>query len=105
MTDDDFKAAFRSLDPVEPSPTFLQSARSIPLRFPRAAVAETSLWRFFRLPARLTTLAVSAMCGLGVGYLTLDQASAADTELNAFLELDASDDFFATSTDEDWIAP
>ena len=85
MTDDDLKAAFRSLDRVQPSTDFLQSVRSIPLRYPRGA-SDFSLWRLFGLPSRLVALGMSAVCGLGVGYLTLDD-DAGDAELSAFLEL------------------
>lgn len=88
MNDDDLKAAFRSLDRVQPSADFLQSVRTIPLRHPRDA--GFSLWRLFGLPTRLAALSLSAVCGLGVGYLTLDD-DAGDDELSAFLELGAED--------------
>lgn len=84
MNDDDLKAAFRSLDRVQPSADFLQSVRTIPLRHPRDA--GFSLWRLFGLPTRLAALSLSAVCGLGVGYLTLDD-DVSDAELSAFLEL------------------
>lgn len=89
MNDDDLKAAFRSLDRVQPSADFLQSVRTIPLRHPRDP-SGFSLWRLFGLPTRLAALSLSAVCGLGVGYLTLDD-DVGDAELSAFLDLGAED--------------
>jgi hypothetical protein len=106
MTEDDFKAAFRRLDRVEPSATFLGSVRSIPMRHPRESNTPLSLWSLLRLPSRLATLATAAMCGLGVGYLTLEQEpDPADAELSAFLNLDADDNLYAGSPDLDWDSP
>lgn len=109
MTDDDLKAAFRSLDRVQPSADFLQAVRSIPLRHPRGA-SEFSLWRLFGLPSRLVALGMSAACGLGVGYLTLDDDTAGDAELSAFLELGAEDtalseDTLSGAADAEWDTP
>jgi hypothetical protein len=99
MTDDDFKAAFRKLDRVEPSADFFAKARGIPLRYPREEAF--SLWQLFKLPSRIVTLAFSATFGLAIGYVTLDEEPV-DTELSAFLELDAEETLFATSADVDW---
>lgn len=90
MNDDDFKAAFRTLDPVEPSPEFLRQVRSIPHRHPRDAAFWTSLWQLFGAPSRLLALGISASCGLFVGYVTLEE-EAPDAELAAFLDLGADD--------------
>lgn len=106
MTDDDFKSAFRRLDPVEPSASFLTAVRSIPHRHPRASTPEFSFWQLFRLPTHLATLASAAMCGLFVGYVTLEpEPTAMDAELTAFLDLDASDALFADSVEMDWDSP
>lgn len=102
MTDDDFKAAFRKLDGVEPSTDFLARTRAIPLRYPREQ--GLSLWQVFALPSRLATLAFSASFGLAIGYLTLDEEPS-DPELSAFLELDANESVFATSADVEWDGP
>jgi hypothetical protein len=99
MTDDEFKVALRKLDGVEPHPDFLARARSIPLRYPREG--GFSLWQLIRVPQRLAMLAVSASCGLAIGYVTLEE-EADDAELDAFLDLDAEETVFATSDDVDW---
>lgn len=105
MTDDEFKAAFRQLDSIEPSPGFLQATRSIPLRLPRPD-GSVSLWEIFRRRSRVATLAVSALCGVGVGYLTLDQsAEGTDGDLAAFLNSDTDDALFAGAVDADWGSP
>jgi hypothetical protein len=90
MNDDDFKAAFRSLDKVEPSAEFLRQVRSIPHRHPRDAAFWSSLWHLVGAPSRLVALGLSASCGLFVGYLTLDD-EAPDDELSAFMDLGADD--------------
>lgn len=103
MTDDDFKVAFRNLDPVQPSASFASAVRSIPHRYPRPEKADLSLWQWFRLPSRIATLTTAALCGLGVGYLTLEQTPEnSDEDLSAFLELDTHDSLFADSDDLDW---
>jgi hypothetical protein len=103
MTEDDLKVAFRRLDPVEPSASFASAVRSIPHRYPRPEKMELSFWQLFRLPSRLATLATAAFCGLGVGYLTLEQTpEPADADLSAFLELDTNDSLFADSDNVDW---
>lgn len=101
MTDEDFKAAFRKLDRVEPSVDFLANARAIPLRYPREE--RSSLWQFLRRSNRWATLALSASFGLTVGYLTLEEEGD-DPELSAFLALDG-DATFTTSADVDWDNP
>ena len=102
MTDDDFKTAFRTLDRVEPSADFFVRTRSIPLRYPREE--RFSLWQLLKLPSRIATLALSATCGLAIGYMTLDEEPD-DTELSAFLDLDGDESVFATSADVEWDAP
>jgi hypothetical protein len=102
MTDDEFKAAFRKLDSVEPSAKFFAQARSIPLRYPREE--SVSLWQLFRLPRRIATLALSATCGLAIGYITLDEEPE-DTELSAFLDLDAEESLLASPAEVEWGSP
>lgn len=102
MTDDDFKAAFRKLDRVEPSVDFFARARSVPLRYPREQ--NFSLWQLFKVPSRIATLALSATCGLAIGYMTLDEEPD-DVELSAFLDLDGEETLFATSSDVEWDSP
>lgn len=104
MNDDDFKAAFRALDPVEPSAEFLRAVRSIPHRYPRAAAPAASLWRLFGAPNRLFALGLSAACGLFVGYLTLDDEMT-DDELTAFMELEVDDTALPNATELEWDAP
>lgn len=94
MNDDDFKAAFRGLDQVEPSADFWRRVRSIPQAHPREAALGTSVWHLFGARSRLFALALSATCGLFVGYVTLEQETA-DDELTAFMELETEDTLWA----------
>lgn len=104
MNDNEFKAAFRQLDRVEPSAAFMQAVRSIPLTHPRGS--DLPLWRALVAPSRWMAIAASAVFGLGVGYLTLDQTPESDeTELDAFLALDSDEPLFTTSVEEDWDSP
>lgn len=101
MKDDELKTLFATLDPVEPSSAFLGQVRSIPLRLPHAKEARLSLWALFGLPSRLATFALSALLGLGAGYLTLEEETS-DSELSAFLEIGAHESLFTTQdSDED----
>lgn len=90
MNDEDFKAAFRNLDQVEPSAGFLRRVRSIPRTHPRETPFAASLWSLLGAPSRLVALGISASCGLFVGYMTLEEEPA-DDELTAFMDLGADD--------------
>lgn len=98
MNDDDFKAAFRGLDRVEPSADFMRRVRSLPHTHPRDLEFWASLWRLVGAPSRLVALGLSAACGLFVGYVTLDE-EAPDDELSAFMDLGADDGSLLTVTD------
>lgn len=104
MNDDDFKAAFRTLDQVEPSQEFLRQVRSIPHRHPRDAAFWTALWQLFGAPSRLLALGIAASCGLFVGYLTLEEETP-DHELSAFLDLGADDTSLLGATELDGDTP
>lgn len=104
MNDDDFKAAFRGLDNVEPSADFLRQVRSIPRNHPREASFGASLWHLFGVPNRLFALGLSAVTGLFVGYLTLEQETY-DDELMAFIELGPDESLLPSATELEGDAP
>jgi hypothetical protein len=104
MNDEDFKAAFRNLDKVEPSAEFLRRVRSIPHAFPRESTFVASLWSLLGAPSRLVALGISASCGLFVGYMTLEEEPP-DDELTAFMDLGADDTSLTGVNDLDGNSP